>query len=211
MTSVAMSLMLEGEENPSLEVSGGFAAEEIVLLQQFVGLVLRVRECSLLRRGMPSLSALKFEAGSGLSITCADYTDAELFELLHVLRPVSLEEERASFHRVAALLGRNISSAEVRAYLKLQKRVFRHGEMNLYCQVSINSQPLFDESLLRIWLNGTQYHTDAEKAEAWAQLESALQEGSARALVMAQLHSRVVTLFNVDYVARQVIAGASVC
>lgn len=200
--------MLEGEGNPPLEVSASFTAEDLALLRQFVDLVRRVRESALLCRGMPSISALKFKAASGLSITCATYTNAELHELLHVLRPVILQDEHSNFQQIVALLRRKIPSPEVRAYLKLQKRVFSHGELNLYMQISIDGQPLFDESLLRIWLNGTQYHTDAEKAEAWKQLESTLTPRSGRALVMAQLHSRVVTLFNIDYIARQVLCGA---
>lgn len=65
----------------------------------------------------------------------------------------------------------------------------------MYMQFSIGSQKLVDNSLLWNWLNGTQYHTDKEKADAWARLEASLTADNARALVISQLHSRVKALF----------------
>ena len=72
-------------------------------------------------------------------------------------------------------------------------------------QIRLGSQPLFAESLLRTWLNGTQYHTDEEKALAWSKLEAVLGEPNAQALVQSQLHGKVLALLNVDYVARQAL------
>ena len=209
MSTVSLSLRLRGEELPPVEASGVFPPEAHDRLREFVRLVGRVRVSALLLRGMPGLSRVRFDTTSGLTLTSEDYTDAELFELLHVLRPVILEEEPFSFHRTSSMLGRYIDSQDVRDYLKLQTRVFRHGEMNLYMRLSVNNQPLFDESLLRLWLNGTQYHSDAEKAAAWGQLEASLSESGSRALVISQLRGKVLALFNVDYVARQVVEATT--
>ena len=209
MNSLAFPLLLRGETNPPVDATGAFTPDDVALLQSFVQQVVRVRESTLLRRGMPGISGLNFDGATGFTITAENYTDAELFELLHVLRPVILEEERVSFHNIAALLGRAVSHQDFRAYLKTQNRVFRHGEMNLYMQVSVGDQPLFDESLLRLWLNGMQYHTDVQKAEAWKQLEAVLNESGSRALVISQLRGKVAAVFNIDYVARQVVAAAN--
>ncbi len=78
--------------------------------------------------------------------------------------------------------------------------MFEDGELKSYMQISIDGQPLFDGSLLRMWLNGTQYHTDAEKAAAWKELEGSLKTENARALVMNQLHSRVKALFLLEHI-----------
>ena len=79
--------------------------------------------------------------------------------------------------------------------------------MSLYLQISVGSQKLFAESILHTWLNGTQYHTDDNKAEAWSRLEASLGESNAKALVLSQLHSKVMALMNVDYVAQQVLGA----
>jgi hypothetical protein len=204
MSTVRLTLQLQGPQNPSVQVTATFSVEDVALLRKFTALVRRVREASLLVRGMPDVSRIKLEAGFGLTLTCAEYSDAELHELLHVLRPLILQEEPTSFHRITSRLKRTILQADVRAYLDLQSRVFKDGELRMYLQISIGEQPLFDESLLRNWLNGTQYHGDPEKEEAWRRIEGNLNESGGRALVMSQLRGKVVALFNVDYIARQV-------
>jgi hypothetical protein len=77
--------------------------------------------------------------------------------------------------------------------------------MSLYMQLTVNNQKLFSESLLKLWLNGTQYHTDEDKAQAWANLETSLGEPNAKAIVLSQLHSKVKALLNIDYLAQQVL------
>ena len=74
-----------------------------------------------------------------------------------------------------------------------------------YMQISVGNQPLFHESLLDTWLNGAQYHTDAEKATSWRALEVALSSENARAVVMSQLQGRVKALFNLEYIASLVL------
>ena len=82
-----------------------------------------------------------------------------------------------------------------------------YGDASLYMQIFVNSQKLFAESLLYTWLNGTQYHTEDEKAQAWSKLEAALGEPNARAVVLTQLHGKVMALLNVAYLANQVLVS----
>ncbi|MCP5234169.1 MAG: hypothetical protein H6945_00315 [Zoogloeaceae bacterium] len=140
-----------------------------------------------------------------MTFECAPYSDAELHELLHVLRPVILHKEATSFNNIAALLGRRFSSRAFADHMKVIRRVFEHGELNLYMQVSVGGQPLFHESLLDNWLNGAQYHTDAEKAEVWRALEKSLTAPNARAVVMSQLQGKVKALFNLEYIVALVL------
>jgi hypothetical protein len=201
-----ISLHLPAAEDSSVLVTvvGDFATDELTTLRQFTKLMERVRLCALLTRGMSGLSGLTFDK-SGLTVRAASCTDGELHELLHVMRPVTLEQERASFKNVTSLLGRRTRSEELSQFLKVNKRVFRDGEMSLYMQISIGTQKLFADSFLNTWLNGTQYHSDDEKALTWSRLEALLGQPNAKALVLSQLHSKVKALMNVDYVAHQVL------
>ena len=125
-----------------------------------------------------------------MSFECAPYSDAELHEFLHVLRPVILQKEATSFNNVAALLGRRFASRAFADHMKVIRRVFEHGELNLYMQVSIGGQPLFHESLLDTWLNGAASRANAEKAEAWRALEKSLSTPNARAVVIVSSKAR---------------------
>ena len=97
-------------------------------------------------------------------------------------------------------------SREFGAHVKALRNLFENGELSSYMQISVGGQPLFDGSLLRMWLNGTQYHTDKEKAAAWSKLEGSLETENARALVMNQLHSRVKALFLLEHVVNLVLS-----
>ena len=183
-----------------------FAEHELKLIRQYSTLTDRVRTCSLLQRGISGFQGLTFDQG-GLSITAGTCSKPELYELLHVLRPVTLEKERASFSKVMKILEGRLPHESVLHFLRLNQHAFQHGEMSLFFQVSIGDKPLFAESLLRTWLNGTQYHIDASKASDWAALEASLGEPSAQAVVMTQLHGKVVSVLNIDYIARQILSA----
>jgi hypothetical protein len=197
------------EGNPIEPMDGVFELVDLAVLNRFIELMSRVRDCALLQRGMPAISNIGFKQESGLTLTCAPYTNAELYELLHVLRPVILKNEPASFHNISALLGRRFKNQNLASYLKLQRRVFEHGEHSLYMQITIGDQPLFDDSLLRLWLNAEQYHTDPDKSEAWRSLETSLRTDNVRALVMSQLQGKVTALFNLEHVVALVASDDS--
>ena len=205
MKTIAFDLAINDDKSIHVIVEAAFEDNELASLAHYVQLIGRVRTCTLLERGIHGFTGLTFDA-KGLSVKADAWSRAELHELLHVLRPVTLEEERSSFHRIAALLGRRINEPIVRNYLKIANRVFRDGVMSLYMQIRVGDQPLFAESLLKTWLNGTQYHTDDEKAKAWAALEENLGEPNSRAIVQDHLYGKVLALMNIDYLARQVLA-----
>jgi hypothetical protein len=206
MAQVYLSLPLNDAGNTEFQLAVSLSENEELLLRDYVRLMQRVRAAAWLQRGMGGFKGMSLDA-SGLRFTASECSDAELFELLHLLRPVTLARERSSFQRTAAVLGRRIEEPNVRGFLKLCQRIFRDGEMALYMQVTLADQPLFDESLLDTWLNGTQYHTDAEKERTWLALEDSLSAPSCRALVISQLHSKVLALLNIDHIANQVLSA----
>jgi hypothetical protein len=208
MKHVELQLPLSDSSSTSRTIAGDFSIKELDTLTQFVTFMSRIRNCALLLRGMGGFKQIKFDK-EGITIKSSSCTDSELYELLHVMRPVTLESERASFKNVASLLGRHLRSEELDQFIKMNRRVFRDGEMSLYMQFTVNSQKLFDESLLKTWLNGTQYHTDDDKAQAWSKLEKALGDENAKAIVLAQLHGKIAALMNIDYIGGQVLSASN--
>lgn len=194
-------------------IRGDFDDGDFALLRRFISALTRVRETALLQRGLPAITNMAFNE-NGLTFTCMPYEDRELHELLHVLRPLILEREAASFKKIAALLQRRFGSRAFSGVVKGFRRMFEHGELAGYMQMSIASRPVFHESLLNDWLNGTQYHTDDERAAAWAVVENTLKAENVRALLITQLHGRVKALFLlgsvVDLILRRADAQANV-
>lgn len=205
MKTVSLTLR-DSEDKPVASISGDFTVEDLALLKRFTSAMKRVRGTALLKRGLPAITNMRW-SGAVMEFSCEPYSDTELFELLHVLRHVILSKEATSFEKVTALLGRRFGSREFGDHIKALHNLFENGELSSYMQVSVGGQPLFDGSLLRMWLNGTQYHTDEEKAAAWAGLEGSLQSENARALVMNQLHSRVKALFLLEHIVSLVLSA----
>ncbi len=195
-----VSFTLIGENGLLAEVvEAEFSDDDIVTLGEYMAQMGRVREAALIRRGMPFITNMEWNAGASMQFTCAEYSNGELYELLHVLRPLILESEAASFQKTLGLLGRRFQNRTYASHQKAVRRIFEDGELSLYMQVSVGGQKLLDQSMLHTWLNGTQYHTDAEKAADWKKLEASLTTENARAIVISQLHSRVKALFILEH------------
>ncbi|MCU7993308.1 hypothetical protein L5L55_00010 [Shewanella glacialipiscicola] len=184
-------------------LSGDVSDSDWRILTKFLSHLDRAMECSLIRREIPRITGMKWEAGE-MKFNAGSYSNAELYELLHVLRPLILHKEPASFGAVRAILGRCFKNKRLSAHLKELQHIFDHGQLAAYMQVSIGEQPLFDSSLLRIWLNGTQYHTEEEKAAAWSEIEADLTTESALAIIINQLNDRVFSLVLLGQIARTI-------
>ena len=207
MLEVRLGLQTKAED-PVETVPGSFDDSEIALLRRYVEFVDRLRVTKLLQRGMPGITNMNWKQDKGMKWTCPPYENAELHELLHVLRPLILSKEATSFERITGLLGRKFDSEKFRGHLKLQRTIFEDGELKLYMQISLNDQPLLDDATLKLWLNGEQYHTDEEKAASWKEIEEALTVDNTRALVITQLKAKVKALFNVQYIANLILGKA---
>jgi hypothetical protein len=140
---VPLQIPVTEDSTVSLTIAGDFSPEELETLAQYVNFMKRIRTCALLSRGMGGFSGMKFD-NLGITIrSSSSCTDSELHELLHVMRPVTLENEQASFKNVTTFLGRRLRGEEFDQFLKINKRIFRDGEMSFYMQVTVGTQKLF--------------------------------------------------------------------
>ncbi len=206
MKIVHLRLPCEEDTFSDVDLTVDFTDAELSLISQYNTYTKRIRSSTLLQRGMSGFEGLTFDK-DGLEIRAGACSLPELYELLHVLRPVTLEKERASFTKVTTIFERRLNDQLALDFLKINKHAFQHGEMSLYLQITVDGKRLFDELLLRMWLNGTQYHSDVNKAEDWTVLEETLGESSARAVVMSQLHAKIMAILNIDYVASQILVA----
>lgn len=205
-----ISLSLRNEEGHVVSiVEGAFSPDDLQMLNQYLVSMSRLRETALVKRGIPMISNMNWSSGNAMSFKCDEYSNAELYELLHVSRHLILESEPASFHKTLALLGRKFKDKTFASHQKYIRKMFEDGELSMYMQISIGGQNLLDESLLKTWLNGTQYHADTEKAAAWEQLESSLTTENARAIVSTQLHSRVKAMALLEHDVKLVTSAQS--
>ncbi|WP_435634558.1 hypothetical protein ACSC9U_22115 [Pseudomonas solani] len=190
-----LSLGRRSDDSDSIEVlTGTFSDEDVELLDLFVSNMSRVLGSRASQSGLPVISRIAWDESRGLSFTCEVVDDSALYELLHVLRPLILQNERASFHQISALIVRRFADKELGQTMKELRQCFERGQLSAYMNVSIGEQSLFDDELFKTWLNGELYHSDKEKARVWRELEVSLSASNTRALVINQLNGKVVAL-----------------
>lgn len=192
------------QEGSVFILAGNVSDEQRTTFASFVRYLDRLKQAAIVLRGMPGIERIVLEDGERKFIG-GSYTNAELFELLHLLRPLILHKEPASFATVRMLLGRCFSDKHLHAELKEIQSMFDHGQLAQFMQIQIGEQKLFDEALLRLWLNGTQYHTDLKKAAAWRDFERSLTDESVRVLLINQLRDKVGALLRVGQLVRAVL------
>ena len=163
-------ILIDPDNNVEHPVQGEFTEEQIEVLSAYSSYMDKVNSSALIVRGISGITDFPAFGPEGLDFNGPEYTDSELHELLHVLRPVILQEEFASFHKVQSILKKSFSNRIVSNQMKLAMRRFEHGELSEYMQIKVGGHELFSKSLIKIWLNAEQYHTDKEKREIWSDI-----------------------------------------
>lgn len=107
------SANLEGIE----VVEAEFTDEEIGVLKQFIAYSDRTSESRLLQNGLPAINRMVY-SNCDFRMECEDYNNGDLYELLHLLRPLILDDERASFEKVRNLIAKKLSHNLVKNKLK---------------------------------------------------------------------------------------------
>ena len=215
MKTVRLSLS-NPDDGSKTEVSGEFSESDISTLESYSSYVENLNTSALLVRGTSGISRIEAFGPEGMKISCPSYSDLELREILMLLRPLILNEEFASFQNVQSIIKKGFKNRLVSDNMKLAMRRFESGELGEYMQISIAStldekaqivggQQLFDKSLVKVWLNSEQYHTDQEKIEKWKEIKLSLGEENVRAVTMSHVLSMVNSIKFVDYVVRFIV------
>jgi hypothetical protein len=205
VNDVTIILKSAGTDEVVEEITTDFNVDELKLLSSFSDFVERIRASTFLTIGIPAISNIRWNEKEGLRFDCSPYEDSHMFELLHVLRPLILEKESASFSSILALLSKKFPSKNFKNHVRRIREVFEKGEYEAYFQISVGSQPLFDESTFKLWLNSQQYHTDKEKNIAWKRLEESLQSENARGYLITQIQGKVKAIFNLQYIVLMIL------
>ena len=199
-------ILINPEDDSKTTVVGEFTDEEVSTLKSYATYVEKLNTAQLLVRGISGISGIKAFGPEGMEISCPEYTDAELREVLLLLRPLILQREFASFQKVQSIIQKGFKNILVSNNMKMAMRRFEHGELSEYLQVSVAGHQLFDKSLVNTWLYSEQYHTDKEKIDKWEEITQALGEQNVRAVTMSHVLSMIRSIKFVEYVAGFIIA-----
>ncbi|KAB7627749.1 hypothetical protein [Alkalilimnicola sp. S0819] len=203
MTVVKLNAVPE-DGSPSEQLTLVFEDDESALLRQFIRNCDRLRGARILS-DFPTIKNIRWKAESGLSLEISDFAYGDVCALLHLARPIFLAREPASFEKTCALFGRKGRGTSLARHIKTIRQVYEHGDYQPYFQISVNGVPLFDDSSLKSWLNGVEYHQDEDKAELVGQLERALSQEAVRGVFVSQLSGRIRATLMLEHLAHLIL------
>lgn len=184
--------------------------EERFLLRKWLTNCERLEKAALLSRPFPVLKQLKFTAEKGFTFEATEFPANEMHELLHLARPIFLSKEYASFEKTISIFGRKAKGTLLAGYLKKLRTIYKDGHYKPYFQLSVDGNKIFDESYLKLWLNGVEYHQDSEKEAVIAELLQVFSEEELRALFVVQVSGRLDACFQLrDFVGEVLKPGTN--
>jgi hypothetical protein len=204
MKTVKLKVKSE-DDNPDEEIELSFNDAEIEKLQMFMENFRRFEGARLIENGIPEVKNIKFTNKEGLSFEFTEFDYRDVYELLHLARPIFLVKEPASFEKTCAILGMKGKGTALAQHLKYLRNLYEKGEYQSLFQISIGSSPLFHENTLRDWLYGGEYHQDEDKRDRIQELENALTKETARGIFVSQLSGRIKATFEVAHVVNLIL------
>lgn len=195
-----ISLAIRNSDDGDLveRISGDFCERDLHIFRRYRQAMNRLRNTPLLKKGIRTIPYIKITPETGLTMESRNYTDAELSAFLHVLRPLILQQEPASFNSVSGILRRRFRSRQFSDFLKQIHKIFDHGEASLYLTMSVGDRRIFARDTLSAWLYSNEYHHDEDKAKVWEQIKNDLKDENAKAVIQAQLGSKVRALLDLE-------------
>lgn len=177
------------------EIQLEFDNFETEMLEKFLSNCDRLQSAQLLQNKFPFIKKIQWNNKEGMTFDILDFEYSHLCEFLHLVRPIFLSKEPASFEKIQAILGKKSKKTLLAKHLKYLRETYQNGDYKPRFQISVDDIPLFDNKTVQLWLNGIEYHQDTEKAEKVEELQKALTEKSIQGIFVSQLSGRIRATF----------------
>jgi hypothetical protein len=185
--------------------------EDWQTLVAFAAAVEELQQSSCLQNGLAVNVKIRGNLIDGVTAEGALPESDRIAALLHRVRPFVLQDEPLSYFRVRNILARHVNNAGFRRLLEEQKDEFSGKEFQ--CELKITSSApgltgvLNSDDSFQMWLNGFEYHRDAEKRANIEQLCGMLPFDVARAIFVSMLIDKVRAILNLAVIIRRCETG----
>jgi hypothetical protein len=159
---------------------------------------------------MPRLHNITMNQEKGFSITGSEFSYGALCELLHVARPIFLSSEPYSFEKAMGVVGKAAGKGTAMGrHQKFLRETYEKGDLGRYVEIRVNDIPIFNDKTLNAWLNGIEYHQDAEKVKIVEEIESVLTKEGTLGVFAAHLTGRVTAIYKFDQLVSMILQKAN--
>jgi hypothetical protein len=182
-----------------------FTDQEEAQLRAFDRYADELKEISIMKYGAPGQLKLHWQEGIGLTVKTTLPSDEQLAALLHRLRPFVLQGEYTNFRYVANTIGRRAQTELIHLFLRMQKDLYQSKRSQEMIKVSSNGVMINSEEILFQWLNGYEYHHDADKRLAMEELHHLLPLEASKALFVTMLYDKADAIRNLHSLVRLIL------
>ena len=199
------NLTLKVRDTEAVTIRAKFEDEEWKCLGEFVRDAEELDSTPVVQGGFATSLKIVFAEGNGLTIEAkAPPIDAvRLF--LHKLRPFILENEPASFYRVAAILDRRYEHEAIRAVVASHRRCFSTRQAQSLFTINLNGTIINSDETLMKWLNAHEYHRDQDKQKELVELNRAFPAEALKTILISLLVDKAQSIFALADFIRCVI------
>jgi len=188
-----------------VSVEANFTDEEEVRLRAYDQYTDELRDTSIVKYGAPGQLQLHWHEQEGLSFTTELPPSEQIFALLHCMRPFVLENEDTNFLRLASTIGRRADNKLIHMFLHAQKDRYLGKHSQQVVRIFSNDVVINCEATLQQWLNGYEYHRDADKRREVECLHQLLPLEASRAIFVTMLYDKVDAVRNLHSLVRLIL------
>lgn len=172
------NITLRKQSDQSAEVCAGeISDEDWDLIDAFRKEAARLRTCEWIKAGLDDDYTLESDSTGRVVVNVANPpSDAAVRELLHLLRPFVLQNERTFFPKVTGRLWGYFAHEYIRGILAQHRDGFSHGYDRACFELSVSATiegaagqnrddnfVINDAEAFNLWINAFEYHRDEKK------------------------------------------------
>lgn len=197
----------DGRETVALRFQ--VSAEGEAVLRQYVEQTDDVLKAIQRVGGLPVELNISFQQGEGLRFNTVEPTEDQRAVILHKLRPMLLKKEPASFDRACAVVSRSTDHEFMSAHLRRLRDVYNGTDLRSTVIISRGETVLNSEAAFEHWLNGFEYHRDADRAAVITDADALLPLEAIRPLYLTMLQEKLKAMTLLANIASKMLERRS--
>lgn len=159
-----MTLYIETSDEP-VRFTTIVEEDDWTLLENFISYAEDLLSSQLVQSGMPASLRIGWRQGEPMIVESTLPPKEEFLAFLHLLRPIYLQSEPTSFHRICSLLSKNFENQHFRRMISDLRDLYSGRFLQSMFQISSNNVAINSDKTLSDWLNSYEYHRDKEKRD----------------------------------------------
>ena len=194
------------DDRPPESIRFRLSDTDVAILRPFLREAIALESLTRSWGGIPASYGMSFRIGQPLEIRGSEPSAEQRAALLHHLRPFLLENEPFSFHIVRGILARSSEAPFLQSRLREIKDRFKGAGIQRQLRIDVGDMVLTSEATLNRWLNGFEYHRDADKSAALIAAHDPVPVDSSRPIFIMMLSEKTESILLLAHIVNKMLS-----